>query len=255
MSPAAAAAAAAAVAGTSTTFAQARRTYTIRCTLKKMLQRRGYEVPQSLLDETEASFEAQWLSACTEGALPDLSFSVHRPRERSADTTDANMDMDGGDQETELLMVFFPQDTTGAGSNANLGIAPIREYIEQMDEKGCSSAILVVSEGLTAPAVGMLRELELKNYFITAFPEIELLVDIYEHHKVPRHVRLTATERAQLSRDLKVTEDLLPKMQRHDPMARYLGLRVGDVVKIFRYSMTVAHDVYYRVVVDSEDFD
>ena len=34
----------------------------------------------------------------------------------------------------------------------------------------------------------------------------------------------------------------------------YLGLVVGDVVKILRYSFTVGHDVYYRIVVDSEDF-
>lgn len=225
---------------TITSFAQAARTYTIRCTLKKMLQRRGYTVPQALVDETAASFEAQWLEACAQGELPDLSFTVQRER-------------DTDDKGTELLMVFFPRDASGA--NANLGIAPIREYIETMDERGCTTAIFVVSEGLTAPAVGMLRELEHKGYYITAFPEIELLVDIYEHHKVPRHIPLKAREKAQLLQDLKITEELLPKIQKHDPMARYLGLRVGDVVKIFRYSMTVGHDVYYRVVVDSEDFD
>lgn len=220
----------------STTFAHTRRVHTVRRTLIKMLQRRGYVVPPEVRNESEAEFEARWLQAVATGALPELSFTASR----SGDATRTG----------ELIMVFFPGDAGGA----NLGIAPIREYIEIMDKQQCVNAILVVSEGLTSPAVTMLRELEHKGYYITAFSEVELLVDIFEHHKVPLHVPLHAEEKAVLLQTLKVDEELLPKMQRHDPMARYLGLRVGDVVKIHRQSMTVGHDVYYRVVVDSEDF-
>lgn len=214
-------------------FAQIQRLFTVRCTLSKMLQRRGYVVPPAVADDTLPLFETRWLDATTACHAPDLSFTVHKP--------------EGG----ELCMVFFPEEAAGA----NLGIAPIREYIDIMDEKQCVNAIIVVGEGLTSPAVTMLRELELKGYYIAAFAEVELLVDIYEHQKVPKHVLLTAAEKAELLDSLKIEEDLLPKMQRHDPMARYLGLHVGDVVRIHRVSMTVAHDIYYRIVVDSEDFD
>lgn len=221
----------------SSTFALVHRLFTVRQTLTKMLQRRGYTVPANVANDTHALFESRWLDAHASGQsdTPDLSFTVEKEK----------------DTGTELLMVFFP----GEAAGANLGIAPIREYIENMDEKKCVNAIIVVSEGLTSPAVTMLRELELKGYFISAFTEVELLVDIYEHHKVPLHVLLTAPEKAELLESLKIEEDLLPKLQRHDPMARYLGLKVGDVVRIHRVSMTVGHDVYYRVVVDSEDFD
>jgi DNA-directed RNA polymerase I, II, and III subunit RPABC1 len=82
-----------------------------------------------------------------------------------------------------------------------------------------------------------------------------LLVDIYEHDKVPRHVLLSSAEKADVLRQFKASERQLPEMQRHDPMARYLGLVVGDVVRIHRVSPTVGHDVYYRIVVNSEDFD
>jgi DNA-directed RNA polymerase I, II, and III subunit RPABC1 len=151
---------------------------------------------------------------------------------------------------SQTLMVFFPCDT----DKNNIGIAPIRNYLTVMDTHNCKHAILVVYENLTSPAVLMLKDLEAKGIFVSFFAESELMYDIYEHVRVPRHILLTPLEKQQLLKKLNATECLLPKMQRHDPMARYLGLRVGDVVKIQRYSMTVAHDVYYRVVVDSEDF-
>jgi DNA-directed RNA polymerase I, II, and III subunit RPABC1 len=193
-----------------------------------MLTRRGYTVPAEVVMETQEQLDAAWI----ETPEVDLTFSVQR----------------GPD---DVLMVFFPNKDV----HANLGIAPIREYLTTMDEKGCSRAIMVVYEKLTSPAVTMLKELELKAIYITAFAENELLVDIFEHSKVPRHTKLSPAEKDALLRQLRIQSDeLLPKIQKQDPMARYLGLDVGDVVMIQRHSMTVANDVYYRVVVDSEDF-
>jgi DNA-directed RNA polymerase I, II, and III subunit RPABC1 len=155
------------------------------------------------------------------------------------------------DNPTVRLTVFFPSDT----DRTNLGIGPIREFVNIMERTHCTKALLVVYESLTAPAVLMLKDLELKGLVITFFAENELLYDIYEHVRVPRHVLLSPSEKNELLRELKVTEDLLPRIQKHDPMARYMGLDVGNVVRIERYSATTGRDVYYRVVVDSENFD
>lgn len=208
------------------TFAQIARLFIMRCTLRKMLTRRGYIVPTALQDETQASLEALF----AESEEPELTFTVMKP--------------DG-----ELLMVFFPSDMK------NIGINPIRDYLTVMEAHTCMNAIIVVHEGLTSPAVIMLRDLELKGINITAFSEGELLVDIYEHEKVPRHILLTPDEKADLLTRIRGTTDHLPKIQRHDPMARYLGLKVDDVVKIIRTSIITGTDVYYRAVVDSEDFN
>jgi DNA-directed RNA polymerase I, II, and III subunit RPABC1 len=208
-------------------FLFTQRLYTIRRTLCKMLTRRGYTVPAEVLAETQELLDAAYV----ENPEVDLTLTVHR-----AD---------------DALMVFFPNKDV----HTNLGIAPIREYLATMEEKGCTRAIMVVHEKLTSPAVTMLKEMELKGIFIAAFSENELLVDIFEHSKVPRHIKLSPDEKQALLRQLRIASDeLLPKIQKQDPMARYLGLDVGDVVMIQRYSMTVANDVYYRVVVDSEDF-
>lgn len=139
--------------------------------------------------------------------------------------------------------------------HTNLGIAPIRSYVSTMKERGCVSAILVVCGSLTSPAVSMLRELESQSLFIAAFNESDLLVDIYEHEKVPLHEPLSADEKAAVLAQFKISGKQLPEMQRHDPMARYLGLKVGDVVRIRRVSPTTGFDLYYRIVVNSEDFN
>lgn len=214
------------------------RLFTIRCTLRKMLHRRGYTIPFELDGETQESFDALYNNASTSLATSDadvdllrlLSFSVCK---------------DG-----QQLMVFFPTLTI----KTSLGIAPIRLYVTSMQSQNCTQAILILSAGLTAPAVSMLRELELQGKSITAFIENEVLIDIYEHEKVPLHVPLSVAEKTELLRTMRITDKQLPEMQKQDPMARYLGLRVGDVVRIHRVSATVGHDIYYRIVVNSEDF-
>lgn len=184
-------------------------------------------MPDALLQETQTSLEQLF----GDQEEPELTFTVSK--------------VDTG----ELLMVFFPSDMK------NIGINPIRDYLAVMEEHECNNAIIVVHEGLTSPAVIMLRDLELKGINITAFTEGELLVDIYEHEKVPRHILLTPAEKEALLTRIQGTVEHLPKIQRHDPMARYLGLKVDDVVKIVRTSTITGTDVYYRAVVDSEDFN
>lgn len=204
-------------------IARAQKLIKVRQTLTKMLMIRGYVVPAQ---PTAASFEEAYVKGEAE-----LAFDATHKHTNA------------------VLKVFFPCET----DKTNLGIASIRNVLNAMEL--CTHAILVLHDSLTSPAVLMLRDLETRGIFISYFNENELLYDIYEHVRVPKHTLLTVDEKQELLRTLRATEDLLPKMQRQDPMARYLGLRVGDVVKIDRYSMTVGHDVYYRIVVDSEDFD
>jgi DNA-directed RNA polymerase I, II, and III subunit RPABC1 len=216
-------------------YAQSRRLFTMRQTLTKMLGVRGYNVPSEVAAMSPSAFDDMYIESKSgdhENDVLRLAFFAEHP-------------VNGN-----KLVVLFPNDT----DRSNLGIAPIRNFITTMQTHHCSHCILVVYESLTAPAIVMLKDLETKKVFISFFAENELMYNIYEHVRVPRHIHLTAAEKTELLKSLNATEDLLPKIQKHDPMARYLGLVVGDVVKILRYSFTVGHDVYYRIVVDSEDF-
>lgn len=257
-------------------YAQATKLFTIRRTLLKMLARRMYTLPASLTNETPESFNELYAahvarrrqapdgggggggggSKKKKSSVSSVSVSSSSAAATPLDALTFVVSRDGAPTPAPAhrkLMVFFPNDS----DRSNLGISPIREFVSCMKAHACAHAILVVFEGLTSPAVFMLRDLEAQHdIHITFFAEKELLYDIFEHKYVPRHELLDEAEKQRLAQELKVaTLDLLPHIQKHDPVARYMGLAVGDVVRIHRFSATVGRDVYYRVVVDSEDFD
>lgn len=196
------------------------RLYRIRKTCLKMLAKRGYIVPDEHILMTPDEFQARFGDS---PSREDLSILVEKT-----------------DDPTDQLFVFFPVDE-------KVGVKPIKTYCQRMKEQNVMRAIIVVKVNLTPFAKSAIKELSQRSYRVEYFRDAELLIDITEHRLVPEHVVLSPQEKHELLKRYGLKPSQLPKIQLHDPVARYLGLSHGQVVKIVRPSETAGRYITYRI--------
>jgi len=197
----------------------------IRKTIMQMCHDRGYLVTQDELDQTQEQFIQQFGDKPSEGrpSRGDLSVLVAH-----------------NDDPTDQMFVFFPEEE-------KVGIKTIKQYCTRMQEESISRAIIVVHAGMTLSAKQALVDMAPK-YILEQFLETELLVNVTEHELVPEHVVLNPEEKSELLARYKLKDNQLPRIQQGDTIARYFGLKRGQVIKIIRPSETAGRYVSYRIV-------
>jgi len=72
---------------------------------------------------------------------------------------------------------------------------------------------------------------------------------ILDHELVPKHILLTKEEKKALLKQLKIRPEQLPWIRASDPVAKLIGAKPGDIVKIIRKSPTAGESIAYRFVV------
>ena len=73
--------------------------------------------------------------------------------------------------------------------------------------------------------------------------------DVTKHQLVPKHVKVSEKEKAEILKKYNITVKELPKILLDDPALTNLEVKVDDVVKIIRNSPTAGEFVFYRCVV------
>ena len=123
------------------------------------------------------------------------------------------------------------------------------DFLDNMNKiEGKSSGIIVVLANLTPQAKQKLIELNIKKP-IQCFNINELMINVTEHADVPKHILIDEKEKKSLLEKYRIKESQLPKILINDPVAKFYGLRKGDVVKIIRDSENAGKYVTYRVTI------
>lgn len=189
-------------------------------TIHEMVADRGYLVGDNELNMSLDHFKAQHMRS-TVIDRTSLTFLVEHK-----DTMDQ-------------LLVFFTEDES-------VGIKPLKRICERMQQQQIMKALLIYQKNLTPSAHKVIQEMAPK-YLLEIFQESELLINITHHTLVPKHVLLSKEEKATLLARYRLKETQLPRIQPSDPVARYYGLKRGEVMKITRPSETAGKYVTYRL--------
>ena len=199
---------------------EASKLFRVRKTCLKMLAKRGYVVPEEHINLSTDEFRARYGEDPSRELLTLL--------------------VEKADDPSDQLFVFFPIDE-------KVGVKPIKNCCQRMKEQNVKRAIIVVKVNLTSFSKQAIREMAQRGDRIEYFKESELLVDITEHKLVPEHIVLTPEEKKNLLARYRLKPSQLPRIQVQDPVARYFGLVVGQVVKIVRPSETAGRYITYRI--------
>ncbi|KEY79629.1 RNA polymerase subunit [Aspergillus fumigatus] len=136
------------------------------------------------------------------------------------------------------IYVEFCADSTGVGTKQ------VRAFNHFVDENNFHTGVFITQTPISPSAVRLLSGIP--GRICEHFQEQDLLVNITRHELVPKHVLLSPEEKKNLLQRYRLKESQLPRIQVSDPVARYLGLRRGQVVKIIRKSETAGRYASYR---------
>ena len=88
------------------------------------------------------------------------------------------------------------------------------------------------------------------EYFVQLYGIRNLLFNITDHYTIPQHILLTKKQQKDLYIKYNIKDHSnFPTIRREDPVAKFIGLRPGEICKIIRPSQTNIYSDFYRICV------
>ncbi|KAK5108507.1 hypothetical protein LTR62_008247 [Meristemomyces frigidus] len=216
------------------------RLWRILRTTKQMCYDRGYELTEEECNISLADFKSQYVDDSGAPQRTRMAFTA-RPT-------------------TEMLKKYTPLPRPGKAepqpdigtvhvefvAEPSIGIKHLKAFAQLLQEKNYKTGIYVT---VAAPTSSALKIIDAIDENMEVFREEDLLVNISRHELVPKHTLLSPEDKKRLLERYRLKETQLPRIRQDDPMARYLGLRRGSVVKIIRKSETAGRYASYRWVI------
>lgn len=194
------------------------RLHRVNRTIKELVRDRGYEVSEEEINITLSEFKE----------IPDVA----------TDRNKVNFAAYTPGREAGIFVYYADE--------KSVGIKTMRKFISILDERKLESGILIYSSAMTPSANKVIASMA-QQFSLEAFQEAELLVNITHHIMVPRHEVMSTEEKKALLARYRLKDTQLPRIQLTDPVARYYGLKRGQVVRIIRPSETAGRYVSYRL--------
>ncbi|MBI2662196.1 DNA-directed RNA polymerase subunit H [Candidatus Woesearchaeota archaeon] len=77
-----------------------------------------------------------------------------------------------------------------------------------------------------------------------------MATDMIHHTLVPKHAKISESEKEKLFEKYTTSAKELPKILKNDPAIAKLSVKEGDIIKVERKSKTAGISFYYRVVMN-----
>ena len=189
-------------------------------TLNKMMEDRGYLKS----DEKEINYDSFLETIKEEKCMKGIFCKL----------------LDKNDPKKKILLYYQYIPTQ------KLNMETIKSFIDILSKSKVNEGLIIIPGKISDQAKKKIQEIK-NELLIEIFTLSELVVNITEHELVPKHILLSLKEKEDLLKRYRIKDSQLPKILMSDPVARYLGLKRGDVVKIERKSETAGKYITYRI--------
>jgi DNA-directed RNA polymerases I, II, and III subunit RPABC1 len=133
--------------------------------------------------------------------------------------------------------------------NSKFKVQDLRKYIHPIDNENIQEILLVFREKINNFNAKNIEEFD--NMHLQVFLIKELLFNVSKHNLVPKHeVIRDQDEINKLIQKFNLKSKLqFPAILKTDPMAKYLNIYSGQLVKITRVSPSAGESIMYRCCV------
>ena len=187
--------------------------YKCRETVLEMLEDRGYLVPENF----KLSFENFLL------IFEENNLDIHLIK-----------------NEKDSIIVRFMHDYNKNLTKKDLDNI-VQTIIETTENENINIVLIMKNRTTTSN-----KDLVDRTKNVEIFCQDYLVLNPTKHFLVPKHSILSKEEETQVLKKYGCTKAQLPKLPHTDPIAKYYGMKPGDICKIVRNNASSGQHIYYR---------
>lgn len=147
------------------------------------------------------------------------------------------------DNDDKLILIYFFLENKTFGKKDLVGLKTL------VNEKYVDKDLNIIIVLQDKPTSQINKEILIEDYKnIEIFLVKNLLVNVTKHIFVPKHEILSQEEGKKILEKFKCTRLQLPKILSSDAIAKYYGMKPGQICKITRNSNITGESIYYRLV-------